>query len=210
MRVILLIFILAACGAAERTVVFLGDSLTAGYGLAAQEAYPALIGSKITADGLAWRVINAGESGDTTKGALARLDWLLRSKPDLVVVALGGNDGLRGLDLARSEANLDAIITKLRAAGAEVVLCGMLLPTNFGADYTERFAAMFPRIAARHAVGFYPFLLAGVAADPALNQADGIHPNVAGQTRIAEALYAFLAPALSGEQAASALGAAAK
>lgn len=194
---------------AESTVAFLGDSLTAGYGLAEQQAFPALIAGKLAAAGLDWRVVNAGESGDTTKGGLSRLGWMLRSQPQVVVVALGGNDGLRGLEPERTKANLQAIIDRLQAAGAQVVLCGMMLPRNFGPDYTARFRALYGELAATNEVGFYPFLLAGVAADPALNQVDGIHPNAKGQAIIAERLFAFLEPLLKGEVAAEALVAAA-
>lgn len=200
MRACCLLLLTALLGA--ETIAFLGDSLTAGYGLAEEEAYPALLAAQLRSDGLDWRVVNAGESGDTTKGGLARLDWMLRARPDVVVVALGGNDGLRGIELARTQANLQAIIDRLRATGAQVVLAGMQLPRNYGPEYTAGFRALYAELAAANEVGYYPFLLDGVAADPALNQADGIHPNAAGQRVIAQRLYAFLGPLLRGELAA--------
>lgn len=184
----------AAKPAAGPAVLFLGDSLTAGYGLAEDQAYPVLVGAKLAERGLSVRVVNAGVSGDTTAGGLARLDWLLRQKPAVVVVALGGNDGLRGLSLAKAEGNLRQILTKVRAAGAKPLLAGMLIPPNYGRDYAEGFAALYPRLAEELGVPLIPFLLAGVAADPALNQADGIHPNAQGQAIVAETVAEALAP----------------
>jgi len=193
----ILVLVLATIGLRADTIAFLGDSITAGYGVDEAEAYPALVQSKLEAAGLDWRVVNAGESGDTTKGGLARLDWMLRSEPDIVVVALGGNDGLRGLELARTKANLQRVIDRLQAEDVQVVLAGMMLPRNFGPDYTAAFRTLYRELAeANEAVGFYPFLLDGVAADPELNQVDGIHPNAKGQAVIAGKLFAFLEPAL--------------
>ncbi|MEM8964179.1 MAG: arylesterase [Acidobacteriota bacterium] len=179
-------------------VVFLGDSLTAGFGLSEEQAYPALIATRLAAEGRDVRVVNAGLSGDTTAGGLRRLDWLLSQEPDVVMVALGGNDGLRALALESTEANLRAIIEQSREVGAVVVLAGMLIPPNYGPEYTEAFAAIYPRLADEYEVVFIPFLLEGVAADPELNLPDGIHPNVAGQKILAETVYPVIESALSG------------
>lgn len=180
----------------ETLVVFLGDSLTAGYGLDAEQAFPHLVEEALEADGFAVETVNAGVSGDTTAGGLSRLDWLLRQEPDVLVVGLGGNDGLRGLDLEASEANLRAIVERAQAAGAEVLLLGMLIPPNYGPDYTEAFAAMYPRLAQETGARLLPFLLDGVAGDPALNLPDGIHPNAEGQQVVAETVASHLRPML--------------
>src|SRR5688500_10012796 len=138
-------------------IVFLGDSLTAGLGVEAEQAFPALVGAALEREGLAAEVVNAGVSGDTTAGGLRRIDWLLRQKPDVVVVGLGGNDGLRGLELSASEENLRAIVRKSREAGAKVLLLGMLIPPNYGPEYTGRFRELYPRIAKDEGVALVPF-----------------------------------------------------
>ncbi len=181
---------------ARPTVVFLGDSLTAGLGLAESFAYPAVVSAELAERGLAARVVNAGISGDTTAGGLARLDWLLTQKPAVVVVALGANDGLRGLPLAETEKNLRQILLKVRASGAKPLLCGMLIPPNYGPDYFAGFRDLYPRLAQELGVPLVPFLLDGVAADPALNQADGIHPTAEGQRRVAANVLPYLLPLL--------------
>ncbi len=178
-------------------VVFLGDSLTAGYGLAEDQAYPAVIRERLAEEGVAARVVNAGISGDTTAGGLARLDWLLKQKPSVVVVALGANDGLRGVPLAETESNLRRILERLQAAGARPLLAGMLIPPNYGPDYTQGFAALYPRLAHELEVPLIPFLLAGVAAEAGLNQADGIHPTAEGQKKLAETVLGYLRPLLT-------------
>lgn len=183
-------------------VVFLGDSLTAGLGLDEEHAYPAVIGRRLAAAGTPIRVVNAGVSGDTTAGGLRRLGWLLRQQPDVVVVSLGGNDGLRALDVEMSEENLRQIVVQARAAGARVLLTGMLVPPNYGPDYAERFRGIYPRLAAELDVPLVPFLLEGVAADPALNQGDGIHPTAEGQERVADVVLPYLKDVLA-ELAAS-------
>lgn len=177
-------------------VLFLGDSLTAGKGVARHEAFPAQVGELLAARGTPIEVANAGVSGDTTAGGLRRVAWALKAKPALALVALGANDGLRGVAPALTEANLDGILAALAEAGVPAALAGMQLPTNMGAEYREAFAALFPRVAARHDVPLLPFLLEGVAMDPALNQADRIHPNPAGHARIAARVADFLAPLL--------------
>jgi acyl-CoA thioesterase-1 len=173
-------------------VVFLGDSLTAGLGLPADQAYPALVARELSGDGFAVRVINAGVSGDTTAGGLRRLRWLLAQHPTVVVVGLGGNDGLRGQPPAEIERNLRAIVTQAQQAGARVLLLGMQIPPNYGPDYTAAFAAIYPRVAGELHVPLVPFLLAGVGGVADLNQADGIHPTAAGQVKVAANVKPYL------------------
>ena len=180
----------------DAVVVALGDSLTAGLGVAADEAFPARLEARLTTEGYAYRVVNAGVSGDTTAGGLRRVDWVLRARPDVVIVALGANDGLRGQDPRAMRANLDEIVARLLAAGARVLLVGMRLPPNYGGDYTKEFEAVFPAVARRAKVALVPFLLDGVAGVPRLNQADGIHPTAAGQQVIADHLWPYLRPLL--------------
>jgi len=195
-------------GTAEQgpLVVFLGDSLTAGYGLSADEAYPAHVAELLAARGVRARILNAGVSGDTSAGGLARLDWFLRQHPDVVVVELGGNDGLRGQPLEATESNLRAIVRRSRAAGARVLLVGMQIPPNYGPEYASGFAALFPRLAREEDVDLLPFLLEGVAADPALNQPDGIHPNAEGQKIVARNVVEALQPLLADLPAAAGAG----
>jgi acyl-CoA thioesterase-1 len=184
----------SAHGAA--VVAVLGDSLTAGFGVAAEEAFPALLQARLAREGYDYRVVNAGVSGDTTAGGLRRVDWVLRAKPEVVIVALGANDGLRGQSPGAMGENLEAIIARLTAAGARVLLAGMRMPPNYGADYTREFAATFAGVARRARVPLMPFLLEGVAADPRFLQPDGIHPNAAGHRIIADRLWPYLRPLL--------------
>ncbi|MFZ9838752.1 MAG: arylesterase [Opitutaceae bacterium] len=187
--------------APARTVVFLGDSLTAGYGLAdpTSEAYPALIAERLRATGAAWKVVNAGISGDTTAGGLRRIDWTIRAPVDVLVVALGANDGLRGVDPTVTAANLHGIIGRARARHptVRILLAGMQLPPELGAAHTTAFARVFPEVAAATGSALVPFLLAGVGGDPALNLADRIHPNAAGHAVMAATLWPHLEPLLS-------------
>jgi acyl-CoA thioesterase I len=180
-----------------RVVVALGDSLTAGFGVAAAEAWPALIEARLRHEGYPYRVVNAGVSGDTTAGGLRRVDWVLRNRPEVVVVALGANDGLRGLGTDAMETNLLAIVERLRAGGARVLVVGMEVPPNYGAAYARAFRGVFPDVARRTGAALMPFLLDGVAADPRLNQADGIHPNAAGHRAIAEHVWPHLVALLT-------------
>ena len=182
---------------AERVIVALGDSLTAGLGVAADEAYPARLEARLAREGYGYRVVNAGVSGDTTAGGLRRVDWVLRAKPEIVIVALGANDGLRAQSPQAMRENLATIVRRLQAAGARVLLAGMRLPPNYGAQYTKEFQAVFPEVARSTGVAFMPFLLDGVAADPRLNQPDGIHPTAAGQQVIADRLWPYLRPLLT-------------
>jgi acyl-CoA thioesterase-1 len=181
-----------SAGSGERVVVALGDSLTAGLGVAAEEAWPALVDARLRREGYPYRVVNAGVSGDTTAGGLRRVDWVLRSRPEVAVVALGANDGLRGLGTEAMEANLLAIVDRLRAGGVRVLVVGMEVPPNYGAAYARAFRGVFVDVARRTGAALMPFLLDGVAADPRLNQADGIHPNAAGHRAIAERIWPHL------------------
>jgi len=179
------------------TVVFLGDSLTEGLGLEENEAFPALIEDKLAADGLDHiRVINAGVSGSTSASGLSRMQWYIRSQPDLLVLSLGANDGLRGLDIQEMKANLAKTIEFARENGVDVIITGMLVPPNMGPEYTSAFASVFPDLATEYDIPLMPFLLEDVAAVPELNQADGIHPNVEGAQIVAENVYEFLRPFL--------------
>ena len=189
----LLALLLTAAGpgsvAAEQkplTILAFGDSLVAGYGLGSSDGFTAKLEAALKAKGIAARVVNAGLSGDTSAGGLARLDWALEPKPDFAIVELGANDGLRGLDPAQTSANLDAILNKLKVKGVPALLAGMYAPPNMGPDYGKAFNALYPALAAKHGVAFYPFFLDGVAADASLNQADGIHPNARGVDIIVE------------------------
>jgi acyl-CoA thioesterase-1 len=182
-----LVFLLAATPgvvAAEFTLLVLGDSLVAGYGLERRDAFPTKLEAALGRDGLAIRVVNAGVSGDTSAGGRARLAWAFADRPDAMIVELGANDGLRGLAPAQTFANLDAILAEAGREGIAVLLAGMRAPPNLGREYAAEFDAIYPRLAARHGVDLYPFFLAGVAARRALNQADGIHPNAAGVDEI--------------------------
>lgn len=173
-------------------VVFLGDSLTAGLGLPEGQAYPAVLDRRLDTQGTPVRVLNAGVSGDTTAGGLARLDWLLKQDPDVLVVGLGANDGLRGLDLEATEKNLREIVRRGKAAGAEVLLLGMMIPPNYGPDYANQFRDMYPEIAGDLDVPLVPFLLEGVGGVADLNQADGIHPTARGQELVAATVEPYL------------------
>ena len=177
-------------------VVILGDSLTAGLGLAAEDAYPARLQARVDAAGWPIEIAPMGVSGDTTAGGLRRLDWALEGDVRLLLVALGGNDALRGLPVEQMEDNLARIIDRALERGVRVVLAGMEAPPNFGAAYTSRFRAVFRDLARGRGVPLVPFLLEGVAGVPALNQADGIHPNEAGAARVAEHLWPTLEPLL--------------
>ncbi len=169
-----------AAALAEPTIIALGDSLTAGYGLPQGDSFPAQLERYLAAAGHEVKIVNAGVSGDTTAGGRARLAWTLAEPADLVIVELGANDGLRGIDPAETRRNLDAILTELGRRGIAVLLAGMLAPPNLGGEYGADFNGLFPELAEKHDVMLYPFFLEGVAARPGLNQADGIHPNAAG------------------------------
>lgn len=187
-----------AAPAATKTLLFYGDSLTAGYGLDPGEAYPALIQQKFDDAKLDWKVVNAGLSGETTAGGLRRLDWILRQSVDIFVIELGGNDGLRGLAPEITRRNLQTMIERIRAKNPHtvVVLAGMQVPTNMGQDYARAFAKIYPELAEKNHTALIPFLLAGVGGVPELNQADGIHPTAAGHRIVAETVWTVLQPLL--------------
>lgn len=177
-------------------IVFLGDSLTAGLGLATDQSFPSLIGKKLKDKGLDYEIINAGVSGDTSAGGLRRLDWSLEGDVRVLILALGANDGLRGLPVDDMKKNLAAVLDRAKARGIPVILAGMEAPPNYGADYTREFRAVYADLAKEYKVRFIPFLLQGVAGDASLNQADGIHPNVRGAEMVADIVWAELEPEL--------------
>ena len=176
----LCLFFGQTAAAAPARVLMLGDSLTAGYGLPAADSLPSQLESLLKNQGLDVLILNGGVSGDTTAGGLARLDWALADNPAYALLALGANDALRGLSPDKAYENLDVIITRLKAKKVKVMILGMLAPLNLGREYRESFDAIFPKLAAKHNVPLYPFLLDGVALEPKLNQRDGIHPNADG------------------------------
>jgi acyl-CoA thioesterase I len=183
--------------ATERIVVAFGDSLTAGLGVMPDESYPAQLQARLRADGYAYRVVNAGASGDTTAGGLRRVDWALKNKPDIVIVALGANDAMRGQDLASVRANLDGIVARFQKAGARVLVAGMEVPPNYGARYTTDFRRLYVEVARKRGAAFMPFLLDGVAGNPRLNQGDGIHPTAEGYRIVVDHLWPYLEPMLT-------------
>jgi acyl-CoA thioesterase-1 len=180
-------------GAHVPIILDFGDSLTAGYGLAPEQAFPTRLEAALRGRGIEVRIVNGGVSGDTTAGGLARLDWALADKPDLVILALGANDALRGIDPAAVRDNLDKMIRKIEAASAKVLLAGMLAPPNWGTEYKSAFDRIFPELAMVHNVRLYPFFLEGVAMKPELNQPDGLHPNEHGVAVLVERLAPVVA-----------------
>lgn len=178
-------------------IAFLGDSLSAGYGLSESEAFPALVQERLREQGHPVDVLNAGVSGDTTAGGLSRLDWVLRSEPDVLVVELGGNDALRGQPLENTERNLREIVRRAQAAGAEILLLGMDVPTNYGPDYTNGFAELYERVAEEERVRLLPAFIREVGMTPSLMLPDGLHPTAEGHRKLAESLVAALEPMLA-------------
>jgi acyl-CoA thioesterase I len=202
MRRSLIVALLALCLATPLfggTIFFLGDSLTAGLGVQEEQAFPALIQQKIREKNLPFEVINAGVSGDTTAGGLARLDWVLQKKIDVLVLALGANDGLRGLPVAQMKANLQAIIDRVKAKNpaAKIVIAGMRMPPNLGGDYATSFQQVFADLAQANNAALVPFLLAGVGGQIDLNQPDHIHPTAAGHKVVANNVWLVLEPLLT-------------
>lgn len=185
----------------QPTVLFVGTSLTAGLGLSPEEAFPALIEEKIDSVGLSFRVVNAGVSGETSAGALRRMDWLLRQHFDVLVLETGANDMLRGSDLDSTRANIQAIIDRVREErpGARIVLVGMLAPPNLGREYANRFRDMYPELAVQNDLPLVPFLLQDVGGVPEMNQGDGIHPNAEGERLLARNVWEVLEPVLREE-----------
>ena len=185
----------------QKTLLFFGDSLTAGYGLADpdDESYPAQVQKHIDAEHLPWHVVNAGLSGETSAGGLRRIDWVLNQKPDVFVLELGANDGLRGTATDVTSANLQGIIDQVRAKypDTRIVLAGMRMPPNMGQDYTDAFHALFPALAKKNGLVLIPFLLDKVATFPDLNQADGMHPTAAGAKIVADGVWSVIRPLLA-------------
>ena len=198
-----LLFSVPMLAAETKTVLVLGDSIAAGYGLDPEEAFPALLQEKVDKSGLPYKVVNAGLSGDTTAGGLRRIRWLLRQKVDVLLLELGGNDGLRGIDPDETRKNLRGIIAKVKEKNpnALIVIAGMQMPENMGKDYTTRFRDVFPTVAREHNATLIPFFLEGVGGKADLNQADRIHPTAEGHRIIAATIWKVLQPVLTGTAA---------
>jgi len=182
--------------AADIRILAFGDSLTAGFGVDSDQSYPARLETRLRADGHDVDVINGGISGETSSAALARLDWMLNTQPDIVIVEIGGNDALRGVDLALTAENIDQIVRRFSEEDVLVIVAGMQIIQNLGQDYAQEFAAIYPATAERHGAILIPFFLEGVATDPALNQPDFIHPNAAGYAVLVEHIYPFVLEAI--------------
>lgn len=193
-----LLFIITAAAPQPRNILFLGDSITAGYGLEPSQSYPALIQDKIDAKKWPFRTVNAGQSGDTSAGGLNRMDWLLRSRVDVLVLELGGNDGLRGLPPETTRNNLQGIIerTRKKYPQAKIILAGMKVPPNMGTDYAMKFATIYPDLAKRNDTLLIPFILENVGGIRELNLPDGIHPTAKGQEIVAANVWKVLEPLL--------------
>jgi len=204
-----LIFLLSSCSQAtpapptatpkpetRGVIVAVGDSLTEGFGVDKSEAYPALLEQKLRANGYPYQVVNAGVSAETSSGTLSRVNWVLNLNPDIVILETGGNDGLRVIDPELTEANLKAIIDRFQDDGAEVVLAGLQTIQNLGQEYTDAYRDIYPAVAAEKEVILIPFFLEGVAADPDLNQEDGIHPTAEGYEIIVETVYPYVVEAI--------------
>ena len=191
---IILLALLMPASIDPKVILFFGDSLTAGYGLSTEEAFPALVEKKCLTNGTPCKVINAGLSGETSAGGLTRIDWILRQPIDVFVLELGANDGLRGLPLDQTKKNLQAIIDKVKAKypDVKIVIAGMMVPPNMGPDYTSNFKKIFPELAGKNNATLIPFLLEDVAGYEKLNLADGIHPNQEGHKIVADNVYKAL------------------
>ncbi len=182
----------------KKNILIFGDSITAGFGIEPQQAFPALIQDRIDSLGLNFNVINAGLSGETSAGGLRRIDWVLQRTVDVMILELGGNDALRGIDLSTTKENLQKIIDKVLAKypEAEIVVAGMQVPPNLGTDYTQQFASIFPELAKKNELLLIPFLLEKVGGSTELNQSDGIHPTAKGHVLIAETVWEYLYPVI--------------
>lgn len=194
----MLSLLLQASATGPKVILFFGDSLTAGYGLSTEEAFPAQVEKKCVDNGTPCKVINAGLSGETSAGGLTRIDWILRRPIDVFVLELGANDGLRGLPLEQTKKNLQAIIDKVKTKypNVKIVIAGMMVPPNMGPDYTAEFRKIFPELARKNQATLIPFLLADVAGHQNLNLTDGIHPNQEGHKIVARNVYKVLSPLL--------------
>jgi len=193
---VLSVILLAFGFSADKVILCLGDSLTEGYGVDMEVAYPALMEAEIKKKGFPYKVVNAGISGSTTASAAGRLNWFLKTKPDFLILALGANDGLRGLSVSEMSANLSKAIELGKQSGAKVILAGMKIPPNYGPDYAREFEAVFPALAKKYDLVFIPFLLDKVGGEPGLNQADRIHPNEKGHVILAQTVLKTLLPLL--------------
>lgn len=185
-----------AAPAYEGTIVAVGDSLTAGYGLRETEAYPAQLEKKLRQAGYNWRVVNAGISGETSSGALSRIDWVLKLKPDIVILETGANDGLRGIDPKLVHKNVDKIVSTLQTKNVVTVLAGMKMFQNLGHSYTTEFTTLYAKVARNHNTLLIPFFLANVAGDRSLNLSDGIHPNADGYRKVTDTVYPYVLKAI--------------
>lgn len=192
---IFLVFLFSNAMSAK-TVLILGDSLTEGYRLAKEEAFPYLVEQELKAKHPSLKVINGGVSGATTASAMKRLDWYLKAKPEVMILALGANDGLRGLKVSQAEKNLSAVIEKAKSKNIEVILAGMEIPSNYGEKYRQEFRALYPKLAKKYELTLIPFLLKDVATVKELNLTDGIHPNQAGHKIMAKTVIKYLEPML--------------
>lgn len=203
--VTLFLLFFSASAQEDSRILFFGDSITAGHGIEEQQAYPALIQQKIDSLGWDYKVVNGGLSGETSAGGLRRIDWMLRQPVDVFVLELGGNDGLRGIDLDVTKNNLQKIIDKVDKTypEASIVLAGMQVPPNLGPDYTQKFRTMYPDLAEKNDISLIPFLLEGVGGNEKLNQSDGIHPTAKGHKVLAENAWEILKPILQKERAAA-------
>jgi acyl-CoA thioesterase-1 len=184
----------------EGTIIVLGDSLTAGLGVAEKEAYPALLEKELQRNGINWRVINAGTSGETSSGALSRTGWIIAQQPDIVILETGANDGMRGIPIKVIKENIKRIVRLFKEANVEVVLAGMQMLQNLGPGYTEDFAAIFPEVAAEQEIILVPHFLEKVGGDPSLNQRDAIHPNREGHRILAQTVYPYVVQAIQQAQ----------
>jgi acyl-CoA thioesterase I len=197
MKLVLIIFLLiSSFSSFSKTILFLGDSLTEGHQLPKEEAYPAIVEQELKKKFKDIKVINGGVSGATTASGLKRLDWYLKAKPDLMVLALGANDGLRGIKLQESEKNLVAVIKRAQEKKIEVIIAGMKMPTNYGEPYRTQFEGLYTKLAKKYKLKLIPFLLEGVGGNPKLNLPDGIHPNAEGYKVIAQNVLKVLEPEL--------------
>lgn len=195
---IIVLVLLTGMVSAQKNILFFGNSLTAGYGLSPDEAFPAIAAELLQQKGKAVKVINGGLSGETSAGGLTRIDWMLRQPVDILVLELGANDGLRGLPLEQTRLNLQGIINKARAKNPKIkiVIAGMMVPPNMGPEYSEKFQQLFKDLAQKNQAVLIPFLLEGVAGHPHLNLPDGIHPNAAGHRIVAQTVLQYLEPLL--------------
>lgn len=194
MKYVLLLLTLFSTTAFSKTILFLGDSLTEGYQLAKEEAYPALIEKELQKEDPTIKVINGGVSGATSASGLKRMDWYLKAKPELMVLALGANDGLRGLSVSETEKNLTSVVKKAQERGITVIIAGMKMPTNMGEKYRKDFEGVFNRVAKKNSIAIIPFILEGIGGVPGLNLPDGIHPNAEGHKIMAQTILKVLRP----------------